>query len=132
MTKKVYYWIWGCLMALSLILGISAQFLNTQQVNEDLTLWTIATIFAINPLFYTSLGAIATAKMFPPLNSGLWRKVCLIGGSVLILILLFIAGAELAGHPVQSLFFQIFRQLFKYPGFFLAPGIILTLGVFDE
>ena len=129
MSKKTFYWIFGILMVLSLILGICAVTLNTQTADKPLTSWTLITIFAVQPLFYLGLGGISALKLFPGIRKQAPRLLCLLSGLILTLLFIFIAGSELLGTPVTAALLQLLRQVFRVPGYFLLPGILLGLGL---
>lgn len=130
MAKKVFYWIAGGLMALSLILLTAGAFLNPQQVGAALTGWTMATVFILRPLFYETLGAICAVKLFPAVSRKPLRLLCLILGILLTAVLMGIAAAELLGHPAAYGILGLFRLLFRAPGYFLIPGGLLGFGLF--
>ena len=132
MAKKVFYWICGLIMALSLILGFVGGSLNPQQPGEPLTRWTLITIFAVRPLFYLALGAVSALKLFPKTEKPVWRWISLGFGTVLTLLLVIVSAAELLSHPVQLFLLQLLRQMFRIPGYFLIPGMLLGFGLFEN
>ena len=132
MEKKVFYWIAGSLMALSLLLSLCGSFLNPQVPGGELTLWTLAVIFVFRPVFYLALGGISAVKLFPKTESTGWRMTALVSGILLTAALIFISAAELLGHPVQIAVLQLLRQVFRVPGYFLIPGMLLGFGLFES
>ena len=132
MAKKVFYWICGCVMAASLILGICGAYLNPQVPGGPLTGWTLCSIFVFRPLFYGALGAVAAVKLFPKVQRSSVRA-CILGGSLFyILTLTIISVAELTGHPVENPVLLFMRQSFRLPVYCLIPGILLGLGLFQD
>ena len=132
MAKKVFYWITGILLVISLLLGIAGYFLNPQVPGGEITLWTLVSIFLARPLFNACLGAVSAVKLLPKPRKQAWRLTCLIGGSVLLLIFAVISILEFARSPVQAAILQLLRQFFRAPGYFLIPGVLLGLGLFEE
>ena len=132
MSKKIFYWIFSILIVLSLLLSILSFYLNPQVPDGELTLWTLTTIFVFRPVFNFSLGAVCAVMLFPRISRKTPRLLCLIAGLVLALLMAAIAGMELAGHPAASPFLQMLRQLFRAPGYFLIPGVLLGLGLFED
>ena len=130
MAKKVFYWISGSLLALSLLFLTAGAFLNPQQVGYALTGWTMATVFILRPVFYEALGAICAVKLFPAVSRRPLRLFLLILGVCLTLLLFGIAAAELLGHPAVSGILGLFRLLFRAPGYFLIPGALVGFGLF--
>ena len=132
MAKKVFYWICGLAMVLSLALGFLGGSLNPQQPGQPLTQWTLFTIFAVRPLFYLALGAVSAVKLFPKGERPLWRWISLGTGILLTVLLVIVSAAELLSHPVQLFFLQLLRQMFRVPGYFLIPGMLLGFGLFKD
>ena len=130
MAKKIFYYITGSLMILALGLNIAAIYLNPQVSGGDITLWTLISVFAARPLFYTCLGAVSAVKLFSPVkNQGLRYGLLALGIGLLVLFA-GISILELCGHPVTEGFFLLLRQVFRAPGNFLIPGLILGFGLF--
>ena len=132
MAKKIFYWICGITMALSFSLGLCGAYLNPQQPGAPLTMWTLSTIFVLRPLFYGALGAVSAVKLFPKPEKPFWRWISLGSGIVLTILLMVVSAAELLGHPVKPMFLQLLRQMFRTPGGFLVPGMLLGFGLFKE
>ena len=132
MSKKVFYWIFGCLMGAALLLRVGLQMYNPQTAGGEITFQTLLTIFAANPLFYFSLGAVAAVKLLPRIQKKPQRLTLLSLGLLLTLVLFYIAARELLGSPVQNPLLGLLRLLFRAPGWCILPGILLGAGLFEE
>ena len=131
MKHRTVYWICGILMTLSLGLYLTHRFyfFRLAQQTLQLSIWTFADVFLAQPLFYGSLGVIATVRLYGAPKSQRTARICLICGILLSLILGVIGVLHVFGMLPQVMVLGLILSLFKTPGFFLLPGVLLGLGL---
>ena len=131
MKHKLTYWVCGVLMVLSLGVYLADRFYFFQlaQQSYELSVWTFADVFLAQPIFYGSLGRIATLKLYGPPKKERTAKICLVCGVILSVILGFVAILHVCGILPQITVFGLILAVFKTPGFFLLPGVLLGLGM---
>ena len=131
MKKRLTYWICSVLMVLSLGLYLADRFyfFNLSAQTQSLTIWTFADVFLAQPIFYGALGVVATVKLFGAPKKEKTGKICLWCGIVLSLLLLTVGALHVFGALPQVMALGLILSLFKTPGFFLLPGVLLGLGL---
>ena len=133
MNRKPIYWTCGVLMVLSMGLSAAAkiQFAGLSPEQYVLTIWTYLDVFCAKPVFYLCLGLVCALRLFGRIDEPKLRLLSLIGGMVLTLSFGVIAVCSILNMDFTLALFAAMRHMFKTPGMFLVPGILLGLGLKD-